>query len=155
MSARQLELLEAIRAFAAGEGRMPSVREIASRLGRAPSTVQQHIDALCRKGLLQRDGSAHGLELVEPQAKGGEALVEVVEVPCKGRIAAGAPIEAVESNEESVTLPVSLAPEGTYALRVQGDSMVGDHILDGDMVIVREQPDVENGTIAVALLPDG
>ncbi len=153
LSARQLELLEAIRSYAASKGRMPSVREMAARLGRAPSTIHQHMAALSRKGFLERDGSAHGLRLVEAEpTRTGE---ETVEIPIRGRIAAGRPIEAIEVREEPLSLPVSLAGAGSYALRVQGSSMVDSHILDGDLVIVKQQEDVENGGIAVALLPDG
>ena len=132
---------------------MPSVRELAASLGRAPSTIQQHINVLCRKGLLRRDGSAHGLSLLE--AKPGPPDPAMVEIPVKGRIAAGAPIEAFESGRDTVSLPVSLASAGSFALEVQGDSMIEDHILDKDLVIIRAQPEVENGAIAVALLPDG
>lgn len=154
LSKRQLELLEAIRSFAADTRRMPSVREMATRLGRAPSTIQQHINSLCKKGLLERDGSAYGLRLVEPdESEAGAA--EMIEVPLKGTIAAGGPIEAIEVPEDPLLLPVSLVPAGSYALKVQGSSMVDSHILDGDIVIVREQSEIENGAIAVALLPDG
>ncbi len=153
LSARQLELLEFIRGFASSKGRMPSVREIASRLGRAPSTIQQHINALCAKGILERDGSAHGLGLIE--LEGSFKDREMNEIPVRGSIAAGGPIEAIELPEEPLFLPSSLAPEGTYALKVQGNSMIDSHILDGDLVIVKEQSRVENGAIAVALLPDG
>lgn len=153
LSARQAEVLDCVRAFAAAKERMPSVREIAGRLGRAPSTIQQHIDALCRKGFLERDGSAHGLRIAggAPASNSGE----MVEIPVRGTIAAGGPIEAIELEEDSLLLPVSLAPAGSYALKVQGSSMVDSHILDGDIVIVREQSTVENGAVAVALLPCG
>lgn len=132
---------------------MPSVRELASRLGRAPSTVQQHIEALERKGWLERDGSAHGLRL--PPGRSLSAQAASATVPVRGTIAAGAPIEALQMEHDPVTLPVSLAPPGCYALKVKGHSMVDDHILDGDLVIVRPQDRVEAGEIAVVLLPDG
>lgn len=151
LSARQLEVLETLQTFAAREGHMPSVRELARALGRAPSTVQQHLDALAGKGWLERDGQAHGLALT-----GQPALAEgTLTVPVVGRIAAGAPIEALEAPEDPIALPVSLALPGSFALRVKGDSMVDDHILDGDLVVVRPQPTVENGEIAVCVLPDG
>lgn len=151
LSARQTEVLETIQRFAEGHGHMPSVREIAALLGRAASTVQQHLDALVAKGWLERDGSAHGLRMTSLAAPG----VETALVPVVGTIAAGAPIEALELPEDPVTLPASLAPPGAFALRVKGVSMIEDHILDGDLVIVRPQPSVESGEIAVAVLPDG
>jgi len=88
----------------------------------------------------------------------------MVRIPIRGRIAAGAPIEAIESvapegteddPEHGLTLPRAQAPEGTYALRVTGDSMIEDGIFDGDIVLVHPQPDVEDGQTAVALLEDG
>ncbi len=152
LSARQLQVLEEIRSFAVEQERMPSVRELAAALNLAASTVQQHIDALQKKGWLDKDGTAHGLRLLDEQPKSESRTVDVT---VRGRIAAGAPIEAMELPEDPIPVPAALAPPGAYALEVIGDSMVDDHIVNGDLVIVRPQEDLENGTIAIALLPDG
>ena len=78
------------------------------------------------------------------------------EVPVVGRIAAGEPIEAVEERDQDrLLLSPSLAPDGCYALRVKGKSMIEDLIDDGDMVVVRPQSTADNGDIVVALLVDG
>jgi len=78
--------------------------------------------------------------------------VRLVEVPVIGRIAAGEPLEAVADTTETLPLPVELATEGCYALRVKGKSMIEDLIDDGDLVVVRPQQTANNGDIVVALL---
>jgi repressor LexA len=80
---------------------------------------------------------------------------ELIRVPVVGRIAAGVPIEAVEGVEEELPLPSQLACPGDFLLRVQGESLIEDGILDGDLVLIRPHARVQNGDIAVALLPDG
>lgn len=158
LSRRQLQVLDAIRSFADRHRRSPSVRELAAALGRSCSTIHGHLRALEAKGLLTLDGSAHGMQLVRgaaPAASAPTAPPDLVEVPLLGTIAAGAPLDALEDQgEDPLLLSASLAPQGCYALRVRGDSMVDDHILDGDLVVVRPQDTVEQGTVAVALLDD-
>ena len=168
LSRKQAEVLRAIERFARREGRAPSVRELGEKLGRSAATVQQHLAALVRKGLLRKDGTAHGLALVKDEARARGAAVLVDDgvaqtagapraagrvVPLVGRIAAGAPIEAIAQRGEELVVPG--APAGSFALRVRGDSMVEDHILDGDLVIVRPAKAVGAGAIAVCLLEDG
>lgn len=130
---------------------MPSVRELADRLGLAPTTTHQHLKALERKGYLRSDGSAHGLRLTDHESDEAEGMVTV---PLRGTIAAGEPIEAIERNDEVLRLSGDFVPKGCYALRVRGESMIDDHILDGDLVVIRPQEQVDVGQIAVALLDD-
>jgi len=78
-----------------------------------------------------------------------------VRVRIAGTIAAGAPIEAIEDSTESRVFPAEMVPTGAFALRVRGDSMIEDHICDGDLVVVKPQEQVRDGEIAVALLEDG
>jgi repressor LexA len=181
LSKKQLEVLRALESFARSRGHIPSVRELASKLRKSPTTVFQHLKALERRGYLQSDGSAHGWKLLreleprgpvlvtsgEPNASGDtvrelESGSEPDELPdgwvrvrIAGTIAAGAPIEAVEDAAESRVFPADMVPEDAFALRVRGDSMIDDHICDGDLVIVRPQQQVHDGEIAVALLDDG
>ena len=152
LSAKQVQVLEALRCFEEREARVPSVRELAREVGLSCSTTHQHLRALERKGMLTMDGTAHGIHLRGRRSRGVSALVEV---PLVGTIAAGAPIEAVEIPEDPFLLPSRIATAGCYALRVRGDSMIDDHILDGDFIVVRPQKTVERGEIAVALLDDG
>lgn len=205
LSKKQLEVLKALEGFARARGHIPSVRELATRLRKSPTTVFQHLKALERRGYLKGDGSAHGWRLlltselpaIEPavptlrvlsgsgaaaapvrariareprlteDADEGEAIeagesvaagdvpAGWVRVPIAGTIAAGLPIEAIDEGVESRIFPEEMVPEGAFALRVKGESMIDDHILNGDLVIVRPQDEVNDGEIAVALLDDG
>ncbi len=180
LSRKQLEVLRELEAFMRTRGHIPSVRELASRLRKSPTTVFQHLKALERRGYLKGDGSAHGWRLLQrsderplaaaattprTERESGVArpqprLVEEVpqgwvRVRIAGTIAAGAPIEAIEDSGETRTFPAEMVPDGAFALKVRGDSMIDDHICDGDLVIVRPQPTVDDGEIAVALLEDG
>lgn len=113
-----------------------------------PSRVQDEVQLAGGGGGGSRsddDGPQWGLELPGMQ----------VVVPLLGVIAAGLPLEAVEDSQEFVPIPASLARGSTYALRVRGNSMVEEAILDGDLVIVQACDRVDSGTLAVALLPDG
>lgn len=147
ISRPQKQLLEAWQSFSATEGRTPSIRELCKTLGRAPSTIHQLLRALEKKGLMHTDGSAHGWRTKA-------AAPPTIRIPIRGTIAAGAPIEAIEATDESVELPVVDGDQANFALRVRGNSMIDDHILDGDVVLVRKQNEVDDGDIAVALLDD-
>ncbi len=148
LTKRQREILEFVRSFQATRGYAPSLEEIAAHFKlSAVSTVHEHLVNLGRKGLLRRGWNrARSIEPI-----GGR---EAREVPLLGTVAAGAPIEAIEV-PENVALPSDLAGRGeTFVLRVKGESMVGDGILDGDLIIVEKRRRVENGTLAVVLLRD-
>lgn len=157
ISAKQMEVLNAFRAFAEEHGRTPSVRELAKLLGRAPSTIHQFLTTLEERGIFKNDEGAHGWRIAEadPAPSARAAAPEVVQVPLLGRIAAGRPIEAVADGSESVAVARSIAREGTFALQVRGNSMIDDHVLDGDLVLIQPQDSVDDGDIAVALLDDG
>lgn len=130
---------------------MPSVRDIAKSTKSAISTVHDHLEILARKGWIRKDGSPRGITLVEDVIDRGS----VISIPVVGTITAGSPIEALEVPEDPVTLPRAAARPGAFGLRVRGDSMIDDHILDGDLVVIRPQATVANGEVAVALLDDG
>ncbi|MGE5707047.1 MAG: transcriptional repressor LexA [Bacteroidota bacterium] len=142
---RQRRVLE-ILMEASEEGRMPTVREIAAKLGvRAPGTIQDHLKALEEKGFLARDpGKSRNLRLAFEPPRG---------LPILGKIAAGKPIEAIEDRETLAW--EGLGFEGCFVLRVKGESMIEDHIQDGDLVVVRPQSTARNGDIVVAMLPGG
>ena len=156
LTRRQAHVLMAISEFMAQNGYAPSMRELASQLGLTPGTVHFHIHSLIARGYLLHDGTDHGITLID-----GKDLQEGARfrLPLLGTIAAGLPLEVPEEIPrdvlESVEVPESLASRATYALRVRGDSMKDDGINDGDYVLVHKQDTVENGQIAVALLPDG
>ncbi len=153
---RQRAVVNAVRELMKENNYSPSVRQLGERLGLAPATVQQHLDALERKGTIARTGGAFGIEILEPDYDKEVAYAGTFRAPLLGAIAAGAPILAVEDHEETVALPDSMRGRGErFVLRVQGDSMTEDHILDGDLVVIQRQQTADNGETVVALLEDG
>lgn len=157
---RQREILDLIRDSVAARGYPPSVREIGEGIGlRSPATVHSHLRALEKAGHIRRDPSKpRAIEVlaldphpVHPPAM--DRSEPVRDVPLVGRIAAGAPILAEEHIDYVVPLPQSLVGAGRlFMLEVRGDSMIESGILDGDMVVVRRQPDAENGEIVACLI---
>jgi repressor LexA len=159
---RKLKILTFIAATLRARGYPPSVREIALAVGlSSTSAVHHHLLILEREGYLERGAAQSrairltptaaiqmGLtnELV-PQSVTGDARV----VPVVGEIAAGGPIEAYQDASETMAIPDVLAPGGdAYVLRVRGDSMIEEHIADGDYVLIRPQTTARNGDIVVA-----
>lgn len=168
LTKRQQQILDTVQASIVDRGYPPSVREIGKAVGLAsPSTVKHHLDTLERIGLLQRDpGRPRAIEVREkgqsaPRKKTAPGFVVPVslaegensEIPVVGQIAAGEPITAEQQVEDVFTLPTQVTGTGTlFALRVNGDSMIDAAIWDGDYVVVRAQPNADNGDIVAALL---
>src|SRR5262249_8786327 len=145
---RQRQVLDYVQGYLRRHGYSPSLEEIGRHLGvTSLATVHKHLTRLEGRGAIRR--RAHQSRSVEgvPSERAGAAPV-----PLLGRVAAGRPIEPVEG-AETVSLPEDLLGRGeTFALRVVGDSMIGDGILDGDVVIVETRPDAPNGSTVVALV---
>jgi repressor LexA len=144
---KQKRILDFIRSHTEREGYPPSQQEIAHAFGfRSLGTVQNYLVRLEREGLLTRDWNARrGLQVIRPRTVG-------FELPLAGIVAAGKPIEAIET-PDSIEVPASMVGPGeNFVLRVKGDSMVGDGILDGDYVVVRKQATAESGQTVVALI---
>ena len=153
---RQQKILDAIRAFTAERGYPPSVREIGERVGlSSSSTVQSHLKTLERRGLLKRDPTKPRA-LVTAGAGGHDSEGRngrVAHVPIVGKVAAGVPITAVENIEDTFALPSDFVRDPkAFMLRISGESMREAGILDGDLVVVRPQPDAKNGEVVVAML---
>lgn len=150
----QQKILEFIKSEIQTKGYPPSVREIGDAVGlKSTSTVHGHLTRLEKKGLLHRNSmKPRAMEIL-----GGDfyARLPAVSVPLVGRVTAGVPILAEENIEENIALPESMVGEGTFfALKVKGESMLGAGIMDGDYVVVRQQPDAQNGDIVVAMMDD-
>jgi repressor LexA len=148
MTRRQREIVDFIQAYLRRRGYAPSIVEIGRHLGvTSPATVHKHLQGLERRGLIRRRAhQGRSVEILD-RTNGGAAAVALL-----GRVAAGRPIEALES-AETVVLPEDLlGRRETFALRVVGDSMVGDGILDGDIVVVEACDDAPNGATVVALV---
>ncbi|MCD4823037.1 MAG: transcriptional repressor LexA, partial [Phycisphaerae bacterium] len=151
---RQLSILRFIRDFRTNNGYSPTMQEIGDHLQLTKVTVFEHVGALERKGLLVRGEKhkARSLQVSEGVRFDDESAAKI---PLMGRIAAGVPIEAVE-NPETVDLEKLFPPDGnTFALEVSGDSMIDDHICDGDIVVCQRRNTARDGETVVALLPDG
>ncbi|MEW6059746.1 MAG: transcriptional repressor LexA [Actinomycetota bacterium] len=147
---RQRRILEFIGETVRTRGYPPTVREIGEAVGlTSSSSVHSQLANLERKGLLRRDPTKPRAIVAEPDAPKPEAVL----VPLLGRIAAGEPSLATETVEEYLTVPAGMAAATDhFALRVNGDSMIGAGILDGDVVVVRRQTDADDGDVVAALL---
>ncbi|MDR3077964.1 MAG: transcriptional repressor LexA [Planctomycetota bacterium] len=148
LTARQREVFEFILRTLREENYIPSIREICQAFGFASTNaVNSHLDALIRKGYIsRRAGAARNLEIAP------DFLIPERGVPIVGRVAAGAPLEALENLDGYLDLDALYRPGGHFALRVVGDSMIDAGLWDGDYVIVRRQPRVESGEIGVAVI---
>jgi repressor LexA len=155
LTRRQKELMDFLSGFISANGYSPSYEEIATGLKLASlATVHKHIQALQAKNYLRRSfNHSRSLEIGErfyseeiARKPNGE-----IEVPLLGRIAAGAPVEAIQ-NPETLHFSDFARKEVTYALQVRGDSMIEDHICSGDYVLVEKTDTIKNGEIVVALV---
>ncbi len=154
LTPRQREILEYIRRQIRDNGYPPSVREIGEAIGlSSSSTVHGHLARLEEKGYLRRDPDKP--RAIEITGERHLRLQHMVAVPLIGRITAGEPILAVENIEDTYALPHDLVQsDSAFMLRVEGESMIGAGIANGDIVIVRPQDTARNGDIVVALLGD-
>lgn len=133
------------------KGYSPAYEEIGRHFGlRSKATVAQHLATLKTKGYLKLPGGRAGI--LEP-VKGVLNLARAITLPLSGMIAAGKPIEALEGGD-TIAVPADLVadPINTYVLKVKGQSMIDEGILDGDLVIVQRNPSPKNGDVVVALL---
>src|SRR5215211_9266845 len=149
LTKRQREILDYLNEFIQQHGYAPSLEEIGQRFGLSSlATVHKHLTNLQEKGFIKRAWNrSRSVEMV-PTRTGGRAI----ELPLLGFVAAGAPIEAVPSNE-TIAVPEDLVGKrDTYVLRVRGDSMIDEQIRDGDLVIVEDRRTADNGETVVALL---
>ncbi len=149
LTAAQQGLLDAYRAAAAAGERPPTLRELCVRFRwRSTGTARDHLKALIRKGVLHRGAGARNYTLALPPERGAV-------VPLLGRVAAGRPILAIEHLEGELTVPADWARRGTtFALRVEGESMNGAGIHDGDVIVARATNDAKDGEIVVARTRD-
>lgn len=166
LTKRQKQILDYIQTCIREKHYPPSVREIGQAIGlSSPSTVHAHLNALEEKGYIKRDGAKSRSMVVTqktgkttpkqqnasaPSAKPDRSLVTL---PLVGKVAAGTPILAEQNIEEEVPLPTALfGDQGTFLLTVQGESMINAGILDGDVLLVKEQHSADNGDIVVAII---
>jgi repressor LexA len=144
---KQKQLLDYIRGYQEARGYAPSQKEIAERFGfRSLGTVQNYLVRLERQGFLHKRWNAkRALEVLGAEPRG-------LDLPLLGRVAAGKPIEAVAGDDTLEVPPFMVKGGENFVLRVVGESMIEEGILDGDYVVVRRRPTAENGQTVVALV---
>jgi repressor LexA len=155
LTPRQKELLDFLILSIETNGYSPSYEEIASGLKLASlATVHKHISALEKKSYIHRSHNQSRSVEVSPkyiaEYRSSRPAVSP-DMPLLGRIAAGSPVEAIESSERLTFADFAGNPD-TYALEVRGDSMIDDHICSGDYVLVQRASSVRDGEIVVALV---
>lgn len=157
LAPRQRALLDFIASYQDQKGIPPTIREIGEALGiKSTNGVSDHIKALVKKGYLERVGdarSSRGVRLSQT-ARGGFREEATVAVPLLGRVAAGSPVLAEENYARTFHIDSAMMPHNapTFALTVQGNSMIEDGILDGDFVFVKKQNTARNGEMAVVMV---
>jgi len=154
LSPRQRDILEIIKKEITLKGYPPSVREIGEAVGlTSSSTVHNHLTILEQKGYIRRDPTKpRAIEVLDSLS---EFSRKTVYVPIVGQVTAGEPILAVENIEDSFPIPYDLVKaDSVFMLRIKGESMIEAGILDGDLILVRQQNTANNGDIVVALMED-
>lgn len=158
LSKRQQMIIDYIKSEVNDKGYPPSVREIAEAVGLASSsTVHGHLARLEKKGFIRRDPTKpRAIEVLDKSEASNIPEEKVRYAPLIGKVTAGIPITAVENIEEFIPLPSSNVNEddNVFILVVEGESMIEAGILDGDMVIVKQQTTADNGEIIVAMTED-
>jgi repressor LexA len=151
LTPRQREIYNFIRGKIQGRGYGPTVREIGLNFQiKSPNGVMCHLKALQKKGLIHREPNmSRAIQLLEDPVSAHHMGLKLV-----GRIAAGQPMEAVEQHEE-LTFSEWTEPGDKFALKVTGDSMIEEHIADGDFVIIRRQEQARDGQIVAVRDDDG
>jgi repressor LexA len=154
LTPRQLDVIVAIRNYRHLHGYSPTMQELADQLGTSKVTIFEHVGALEKKRVLRRDKhKARSLEIVSDEKLPDEN--RDTKLPLLGNIAAGSPIEAVENREEIDLESMFKSKAGVYCLRVRGESMIEDHLCDGDYVVIERRENARNGEQVVALLDTG
>jgi len=158
LTKRQKQVLDCLVSFQNKKGYAPSYEEIAKALDLASlATVHKHILTLERKGFIRRGyNQSRSIEILQLPRPVREEIIEsrvesVTELPLAGRIAAGRPLESIE-DRETISLSDFTRSKNVFVLKVKGESMVDDHILDGDFVVVEPTQVANNGEIVVALV---
>ena len=152
---KQREILEYIKAEILNRGYPPAVREICEAVKlKSTSSVHAHLETLEKNGYIRRDPTKpRAIEIVDENFN--LTRREMVNVPIVGKVAAGEQILAVENIENYFPIPAEFMPnEPTFILQVQGESMINAGILDGDYVLVQQQPTANDGDMVVALVDD-
>ena len=154
LTPRQLDVIVAIRNYRHLHGYSPTMQELADQLGTSKVTIFEHVGALEKKRVLRRDKhKARSLEIIADTPLPDED--RPTKLPLLGNIAAGSPIEAVENREDIDLEQLFHSRNGVYVLKVRGESMIEDHLCDGDYVVIERRDSARDGEQVVALLDSG
>ncbi len=165
LSDRQRRMLDFIKEFSMESGYPPSIREIGSAVGiSSTSVVNYNLNRLVEEGYLSRDQHvSRGLRLTEKFAEVAQQVVETIRIPIVGRIFASEPVPMPGTDspmfgvEDAIEITRDMIPssgEGLFALEVQGDSMIDAMVSDGDIVVMKSDPDWRNGDMVAVWLED-
>lgn len=145
---KQKDLLDFVTSYINKRGISPTIEEMAKYFKRAVGTIHEHLEELAEKGFIKKNNSVRGIEIVKND--------NLINIPLVGIIAAGQPIEAIETVDQTITIARNeISPFSKYyALKVAGDSMIDEGIFDGDTVVIREQGYADNGQTVVAIIDD-
>jgi repressor LexA len=150
LTRRQSEILNYLQGHIHAHGYAPSFEEIAEHFGfQSLATVHEHLTNLERKGYIRRSyNESRSIEVLPPRGTSAAS-----EIPLLGKVAAGTPIESL-MHQETIAVPDQMLPRRgpNYALKVQGTSMIDEHIMDGDVVVVHGKQSAENGEMVIALV---
>lgn len=155
ISAKQEEILEYIKQQILQKGYPPAVREICEAVHlKSTSSVHSHLETLEKNGYIRKDPTKpRAIEILDDAFN--LTRREIVNVPIVGNVAAGSPLLATENIENYFPVPMEFMPnQNAFMLRVKGDSMINAGILDGDTILVRQQPNASDGDMVVALVGD-
>jgi repressor LexA len=157
LTKRQAAILHFIVETIRDEGYPPTIAEIGERFGIASTNgVNDHLLALEKKGYIERSSKARGIHVTEKAAAGlyESGKQEAARLPLLGLVAAGQPVLAIEDVDEYVAVDEALVNDTSYCLRVRGDSMIEDGILEGDVLVVDQAIRPKSGDTVVALIDD-
>lgn len=157
LSQKQIEILLYIKNEIQRQGYPPAVREICKGVNlKSTSTVHGHLEKLEAKGYIRKDPTKpRAIEILDKEDDFLLIKKKTVDIPIIGKVTAGSPILAVENIEDTYPVPLEMVEgHNVFLLKVQGESMINAGILDGDLVLVKEQKVANNGDIVVALLEE-
>lgn len=154
LTEKQEHILQFISEFTDDHGYPPSIRDIGDGFGISSLRgVTVHLDALERKGFIKRSNTARSITIVDKSHMRPTSR-DVSFLPLLGTIAAGMPILATENVEQMVPVPQEIVNniQGAFCLRVQGDSMINEHIMPRDLVVIKPQAHADNGDLVAVLI---
>lgn len=154
LTSRQKEILDFLESSTQRMGYPPTVREICKATGlKSPRSVSQHLQALERKGYIQRGrDKSRAIRFLHKSVVAGSAIPEnVVALPVLGKVSAGQPLTTSEMSDLTFLVDRQLVEgDNSFLLKVEGDSMIDAHIMEGDYIVINPEPEASTGDIVVA-----